>query len=370
MKIVLIIDWHVYYTVHLANALCRDHDVLLITRDHSYEISSSEKSGELEHFLDDCLDKRILREKLRHRQSSLKNIAEVRRVYRVIQKFAPDIVHVQENTDWRILLLARLLGLEKTVLTIHDVVIHPGEPTGILKPLRRILRRKAKKIIVHGDYLKRQLISLFNTPENKIYVVPNGTHTLYKKWDNGSVREEKATVLFFGRISQYKGIDVLIRAGSRISLEFPEAKIVIAGKGPDFEKYASLIKDRSRFELHDRFIPDREVATFFRRATVVVLPYIEASQSGVALVAFAFGKPVVATDVGSLPEVVEDGLTGFIVPPGDPEALGEAIIKILGNPALQKSMGRNALAKGDSDLSWSRIAQKTAEIYSEILSHA
>jgi len=164
MKIVLLIDWHLYYTVHLANALAREHDVLLVTRDHNYEFTSPQAPWDLERFLDEYLDQGVRREKLRHRQSDPKNLSEVRRIWRKVREFAPDIVHVQENTDWRILLLARLLGLGKSVLTIHDVVIHPGEPAGITKPLRRFLRRKAQKIIVHGDFLKKQLISLVHCP--------------------------------------------------------------------------------------------------------------------------------------------------------------------------------------------------------------
>src|SRR4030043_34075 len=285
MKIAILIDWFIYYTVELANALSQEHDVMLVTRDHNYEISSSVDPISIDEFLDAWLIKKINREKLKYRRRNLKNIFEVMRVYKSIRSFRPDIIHIQENTDWRILLIAKMLGFEKTVL-------------------------------------------------------------------------------FFGRISRYKGLDILIKAEPLITQQIPDAKIVIAGSGQDFGRYESLITNRSRFEIQNRFISHREVPKFFRRTAVVVLPYVEASQSAVVPIAYMFGKPVVVTNVGSIPEVVDEGKTGFVVPPNSPEDLSRAIIRILENHGLRKTMSANALAKASADLSWNTIAQETAKIYS------
>jgi glycosyltransferase involved in cell wall biosynthesis len=83
--------------------------------------------------------------------------------------------------------------------------------------------------------------------------------------------------------------------------------------------------------------------------------------------AYGFKKPVVATDVGSIPEIVDDGVTGFIVPPKNPEALAEAIIKLLKDEKLRKQMGENAYKKLKTDLSWDNIAEKTIEVYREAI---
>jgi len=261
-------------------------------------------------------------------------------------------------------LIAKMLGFEKTVLTVHDVQIHPGDPKGPPNFIRSNLRKRVRKIIIHGQLLKRQLSSKWRIPEGKISVLPHGAFSIYKKWDDPSVQEEANTVIFFGRVSRYNGLDILIKAEPLISQHIPDVKIIIAGGGGDFGRYERLIRNHSRFEIHHRFISHREVPEFFRRASVIVLPYIEASQSGVVPIAYIFGKPVVVTNVGSIPEVVDEGKTGFVVPPNSPEDLSRAIIKILENHELRKTMSANALAKASTELSWNTIAHESAKIYS------
>lgn len=363
MKILLIIDWFLYYTIELANALATEHEVMLITRDHSFEISSPDNPVNVDEFLDENLSQNIIREKLKYRQRNPINILEVPRLYKRIKNYRPDVIHVQENNDWRIYFLAKMYGFNRVVLTIHDVIKHPGESSG-LRRYQKFMRFKAKKIIVHGNYLKDQL--LLHSPEIKamVYVIPHGAFSIYRNWDEGMIREEEKTILFFGRISRYKGIDTLIKAESVILGEIENVKIIIAGRGEDFEKYESLIRNKNRYEILNRFIPNAEVPGLFRRATVVVLPYTEASQSGVIPIAYVFGKPVVATNVGSLPEVVSEGLTGFIVPPNNPEKLGKAIIKILKDDVLRETMKKNALKMAETKLSWNTISKETVKVYS------
>ena len=183
------------------------------------------------------------------------------------------------------------------------------------------------------------------------------------------IQEEPGTVLFFGYISKYKGIDVLIEAQPWITREIPEAKVLIVGTGKEFEKYEAAVRMNPSFEVHNEFVLTEDVHWYFRRASVVVLPYIEASQSGVIPLAYAFGKPVVVTDVGSLAEVVENGKTGFIVPPNDPGKLAEAVVTILKNPDLKSRMGRNAAEKAATDLSWKTIAAETLRVYASMIRH-
>lgn len=366
MRVALLLDWFLYYTVELANALSQIHDVMLITRDHNFEISSQENPVTVDEFLDDCLSKDIIREKLQYRRGSWKNPFEVIRVFKKIKGFRPDVLHIQENTDWRILLLAKLIGYKKVVLTIHDVVRHPGENEGYLSHMRFWLRKRAAKLIVHGRFLKKQLISIYPGFDQKINVIPHGVLAFYKEWEDDNIRQDDATVLFFGRINKYKGLDVLIQAEPFVSKEIPQVKFVIAGRGDEIIKYKDELNQKKQFVLLDRYIPNAEVAPLFQKASVVVLPYVEASQSGVIPIAYCLGRPVIATSVGSIPEVVEEGKTGFIVPPNNPELLAKAIIKILKDHELLLAMGQNALEKAETDLAWNTLAGMTSDIYSSL----
>jgi glycosyltransferase involved in cell wall biosynthesis len=148
----------------------------------------------------------------------------------------------------------------------------------------------------------------------------------------------------------------------------PDVKIVIAGAGEDIEKYEKMMVHKDKFILYNEYIPDNRVNELFQKACIVVLPYIDGSQSGVIPQAYAFRKPVVITDVGSLPENVEEGVTGYIVPPRDSKKLAEAIIDLLTDDEKRNKMGQNAYKKTQEELSWKNIAGKTVEVYKKALS--
>ena len=174
-------------------------------------------------------------------------------------------------------------------------------------------------------------------------------------------------ILFFGRIWEYKGLEYLIKAEPLITKEVLDAKIIIAGTGENFKKYEEMMVHRDKFIVYNYRTPYKEGEELFQRCSVVVLPYIEAPQSGVVPTAYGFKKSVVVTDVGSIPEIVDDDVTGFMVPPKNPEALADAIVKLLKHEKLRKQMGENAYNKLNTDLSWDTIAEKTIEVYTKAI---
>ena len=105
------------------------------------------------------------------------------------------------------------------------------------------------------------------------------------------------------------------------------------------------MEEHSNIEIINEYIEDDMVAELFQRASVVVLPYVEGSQSGIIPIAYSFHKPVVVTDVGSISEVVDNGITGFIIPPKDSESIAKAVSTILNNNELRKQMGENSYKK-------------------------
>ena len=124
-----------------------------------------------------------------------------------------------------------------------------------------------------------------------------------------------------------------------------------------------LKPERTRF----LFIPNSLVPLVFMKSQIVVLPYVQATQSGIVPLAFTFGKPVIATNVGSIPEVVIDNYNGLIIPPGDSESLANSIISLLNDSKLIRYLGSNAKKTSETLLSWEKIAEKTEEVYKSCL---
>lgn len=135
-------------------------------------------------------------------------------------------------------------------------------------------------------------------------------------------------VLFFGLVRRYKGLDVLLQALSIARRTVPVTLIVAGEFYEDRAPYEARVHElglADAVHIHDRYIPNEDVEPFFRAADLVVLPYVSATQSGIAQIALSFERPVIVTRVGGLPEAVRDGETGFVVPPSDPEALGACL---------------------------------------------
>ena len=281
---------------------------------------------------------------------------------RHISEFRPDVIHFQLGHLWFNLALP-LIGTYPLVLSVHDAEHHPGDENTAKTP-QSILDfgyRRADHLIVHAAHVARRLQARLRISPERIHRIPH--IAIGERPSKAQVAESPHEVLFFGRIWPYKGLDYLIHAQPKIRAAVPEAHIVIAGRGEEMSTYRSLMRDPTGFEVHNRWIDDDERATFFRRAAVVVLPYTEASQSGIVPVAYSFGKPVVATRTGGLPEVVEHGETGLLVPPRDENALADAVIALLRDGDLRRRLGRKGREKLLAEWSPEVVARQTAEVY-------
>jgi glycosyltransferase involved in cell wall biosynthesis len=281
---------------------------------------------------------------------------------RTIHRFKPDVVHVQQGYLWFNFGLPALRSYP-LVLTIHDVRHHLGDKGAYNTPqwVFDFGFRLADRVIVHGEALRRKVARDLAIAPDRVHVMP---HILLG--DPGSypdVAAEPATILFFGRIWEYKGLEYLIRAEPLISKMVPEVKFVIAGQGEDFAKYRRAMVHPERFVVRNTYVPDDLRDVLFRQATVVVLPYVEASQSGVIPLAYTFEKPVVATTVGALPDIVDDGQTGLLVPPADVDKLATAIVRLLRDEPLRRRLGRNGRRKLVAECSPDIVAAETLAAY-------
>lgn len=168
-------------------------------------------------------------------------------------------------------------------------------------------------------------------------------------------------MLFFGLIRDYKGLDLLLRAWASAR---PEGyKLVVAGEFyASREKYVSLIDEsglRDEVALHDRFIPDEEVRSYFSAADCLVLPYRSATQSGVTQIAYNFSLPMIVTDVGGLPEIVPDGRTGLVCAP-TAEGIADALRRVREGDTLRRL--RDNFAEERKRFSWSAMCDRLTEV--------
>lgn len=349
--------FHEYSVLH-ANALAENHDVLLLLPKLEAASIDLEVSAKVHYH---PFDKPRLRQPLQHWFS-------VRKLLKIIDDFQPDVVHFQQGHLWFNFALPSLKKKFPLVITVHDPRHHLGDRESQKTPqwIMDYGFRLADQTIVHGNLLADQVSMLFGHPKEKIRVIPHVAMGAGVS-DFSNSEEEPFNILFFGRIWDYKGLDYLIQAEPLITEKIPNAKIVIAGTGDDFDKYESKMVHRERFSIHHRWIGDDEQALLFKQAAVVVLPYIEATQSGVVPVAYNYAKPVVATAVGALPDCVEDGVTGILVPPRDPKKLADAIVQLLENPDQRHKMGRSAKAQLEREASPKSVAEKTLLVYEEAL---
>ena len=282
---------------------------------------------------------------------------------KAINKTKPDVVHITSMHPWLIFALP-FLTKYPLLATIHDVRMHIGEWHPVWALSLKMLIKYADMLFVHGTWAMNMLVD-DGIPRNKISVIPHGDYSFFKKFGERNI-EETNSVLFFGRIGDYKGLEYLIESEQSIVDKVPNVKIIIAGEG-DFSKYYELISDSSHFEIYNKYIPEENVAELFKAAKVVVLPYVECTQSGIIPIAYAFGKPVVVTNVGALSEMVEDCVTGFVIPPRDSAALANAIVNILLDDDLRNRMGMEACRKMTDELSWDKIAGDTMKSYRRII---
>ncbi|MBU1062814.1 MAG: glycosyltransferase family 4 protein [Patescibacteria group bacterium] len=284
------------------------------------------------------------------------NVFNFYKIWKIFKRLDCDITHFVSQHPWNF--LVSFFIKQPIFYTSHDPKAHLGE-NFLIAFSYYLMNFQAKKIFVHSKiYLKK-------TFKEKFIQIPLGDCSFLTKWQKPEIKEEN-NILFFGRIEKYKGIEYLLKAFFLVNKENPESKLVIAGYG-DLKSYSNLIKKNKNIEILNYFIPDSQIAELFQKAKLVVLPYTEATQSGVISIAYTFKKPVIATLTGGLPELVDHGKTGYLVEPKNSQALAEAIIKILKDDETRKKMGENGFEKMEKELSWDKIASKIIKEYKNIL---
>ncbi len=283
---------------------------------------------------------------------------------RRLRRAAVDVVHVQEASAWTVWAARRFQAKrrEAFVLTVHDPAPHFGdEPIAARTQwANRRLRREADAIIVHGEALVRAMEALEPGVAGRVFSVAHGA-----LGEAGAAEPPPGAgrFLFFGRIQAYKGLGVLLDAVEILARDGASFEVVIAGVGDDLNAHRTRIARLPQVRLDECYVPADEVGPLFASADAIVMPYLEATQSGVGALAMAAGRGVIATAVGAVGEVVRNEEQGLIVPPGDAVALAKAMARVLSENGLAARLGQHAARTAKDALNWQKAAAATVAVY-------
>ncbi len=356
MRIAFVSYYFPEYCIRHVNEMVKEADVLLM-------MPSSQDSENLA-----MLDSRVRFEPFQQprMRQPIRQLRTVLSMLGKLKKFAPDVVHYQHGHLYFNLALPRVRKYP-LVVTIHDARQHVGDKESKLTPqsIMDFGYRRADHVIVHGQSLIGTVTDDLHIAPSKIHLIPH--IAIGEEASTVEHRDDGRTILFFGRIWEYKGLEYLIRSEPKVSAEFPNVRFLIAGKGDDFEQYRRMMVHPKRFEVHNDWISDETRAEMFASSSIVVLPYIEASQSGVIPIAYTHQKPVIATRTGGLPDMVDHGKTGLLVPPRDADALADAILQLLRAPEKRSAMGQAGQIKLRRECAPEVVAKATMDVYRQAI---
>jgi glycosyltransferase involved in cell wall biosynthesis len=283
------------------------------------------------------------------------------------------------------MLYYRILG-KKITLTVHNVNAGKRDLNdSFLNRLSlRIQYNLCHHIFVHTEGMKGELVSDFAVTAAKVSVIPFGINNTVPKTDltSGeakrmlSIANSDKTLLFFGNIAPYKGLEYLVSAFAALLSRERSYRLIIAGRLKGSEGYWKQIQQEiARSGIRDRviarieYIPDEETELFFKAADVLILPYTCVFQSGVLFLGYSFGLPAIASDVGSLKEEIIEGETGFVFNPRDLSDLISKISNYFKSELFRNLERRRAEIKAYANerYSWDKVAAVTTSLYSRLL---
>jgi D-inositol-3-phosphate glycosyltransferase len=302
----------------------------------------------------------------------------------------PEIFHILWNNKFELfdrtvlMLYYKLLG-KKVVFTAHNVNAGKRDMNDSFanRLSLRIQYRLVDHIFVHTEKMKRELNADFGVPESKVTVIPFGINntlpnsalTVAEAKRLLGVNSGQKTLLFFGNIAPYKGLDYLITALAQLIKQGGDYQLIIGGRPKGCEPYwkqlqAAMDKSGVRDRVIEKaeYIPDEEVELYCKAADVLVLPYTHVFQSGVLFLAYSFGLPVIAADVGSLREDVIEGRTGYLFRAKDSDDLVKTL-KMYFSSALYKELENRRQGIRDyanERYSWAKVGEATRKVYEKL----
>jgi D-inositol-3-phosphate glycosyltransferase len=315
------------------------------------------------------------------------------RLIRYAATAKPRIFHILWNGKLQLfdrsllMLYYKMLG-KKIVFTAHNVNVaeRDGHDSLINRWSLKIQYRLVDHIFVHTDKMKEELVSGYGVGKEAISVIPFGINnsvpdtelTPAQAKQKVQVNSLDRTILFYGRIRAYKGIEYLVDALKQLVNKDDRYRLIIAGEFlKESREYWSEIQETIEREglgkhviQEVRFIPDEDTEIYFKAADVLVLPYTGVFQSGVLFLAYSFGLPVIATDVGSFRDDIVEGETGYVCRSGNATDLAQTIETYF-EGSLFKDLDRRRPGIRDfarERNSWSAVGDQTCRVYAQLMS--
>jgi glycosyltransferase involved in cell wall biosynthesis len=288
-------------------------------------------------------------------------------VWKYVKPFKPQIIHFEGYTLRTIGMLPFLFSVKKVFMAIHDPVPHTGEKSwkiGLPNLLFFNLPFK-KRFIFYSEFARNLFVTHYKHVKAPKLLVKLCAYSYYKRQPNAEV-ETNRHILFFGRISPYKGVDVLMEAMPSVFDEFPNQVLVIAGKSTNGYQLENNIpqKYKGNVQIINRYIPEEELLTLISNAKFVVCPYLDATQSGVLMTSFALNTPVIASEVGSFPEFITNGFNGLLVTPANAGLLSKSIAAALRNDFYLDL--KNNVTANNANHTWEQSLEAVTNEYLQI----
>ena len=294
-----------------------------------------------------------------HVALSYLNIPRIYTLSKTISKFKPDVIYFPFGCVWGPILYPMLKGTAPIINTVHDPHLHDkykslGE--AVFFGLGAWSQRFVSGFVILNGKDKVYMENLHKKP---VAIIPHAAFNYYATIRSNMPIDEKIrkVILFIGRIEPYKGVDVLVEAFRKSRID--NLKLIIAGGGPIDESTLVEINNNEHIELRNRFIPDVEMVGLINSSDFIVLPYKRASQSGVIPMAFALGKTIIATNVGSLSEQIPEG-TGVLTNV-DAQEIADAIDEFYAEPSKIIEYGKNAKHYAETELTWEHSVELLLE---------
>ena len=287
--------------------------------------------------------------------SSLNILSTRRKFARYLAENKIDIVNSTMSHFWSRFVISSVKSSGAMLLnTVHDAVLHPGEDGGVKSWFFQPFNQ-ADGYIAFTHHVARQLSGLHNIPPEKVAIIPLAPLSDPVSPCGNGVEKGHLRLLFFGRILPYKGLERLIEAYALLRGEGVPVSLQITGAG-DMRGLMPLVNGLPGVAVHNQWVPETRMGSVFANADVIVLPYLESSQSGIVASAFAAGIPAIATPIGGLPEQITDGVNGLIAADTSPAALAHSIRRLAADENLLSRLRQGALHTVQQEFSWDVVS--------------